>query len=195
MSTQYTEKLRILREAADWNLCRESLSELAEKLNQDDVANIIVEQAKHFLLQYLERVPDDAVIAEAISVLATVKGLEDLSVRSQKIRSLLQDKASTPGINNYRNSMREIGQLVTFDHRSEEDIERFVNIISGIILASEDYIWGIDNRELWQRAFELKERKDYFIRAYHFVTDPQVIALNKTLWGQVADTVEKVIKQ
>lgn len=194
MNTQYEEKIRILRHSTDWTSCRQSLAILAHTLNQEYVVDIILDQARQFLVQYLEDTPDDPAISEAISVLAGVDGLEDLSSNSQKIRDILQPKAGTPGINTYRSAMREIGQIAAFDCTSEEDIELFVNAISAIILATEDYVWGVKHRELWQKSFELKNREDFFIRANHFVTDPLVIDLNKKLWGQIAEAIEKAFQ-
>lgn len=194
MNTQYDEKIKVLRNATDWTLCRESLAVLAITLKQNDVVDIILDQARQFLLRYSEDAPDDMIIIDAISTMANVDGLEDLNTNSQITRKILQGKARTPGINTYRNAMREIGQLVTFDPSSEEDIELFVNIISAIILASEDYRWGTDNRELWQKSFEHKNQEDFFIRANYFVTDPQVIALNNKLWSQVAKGIDNATK-
>jgi hypothetical protein len=194
MNTQYDEKIRILRDSTDWTSCRESLAVLATTLNQENVVDIILDQERQFLLRYLEDTPDDPAISKAISVMASVDGLEDLRSKSQIIRNILQGKAGTPGINTYRSAMREIGQIAAFDCTSIEDIELFVNAVSAIILATEDYVWGVKHRELWQKSFEHKNREDFFIRANHFVTDPQIIDLNKKLWSQIAEAIEKAIQ-
>ncbi len=84
--------------------------------------------------------------------------------------------------------MKDVDQLLKFDASSQEDIELFVDAVSGIIMATLDCQWGGQNPALWLRAFEHKDKEDFLIRANHFATDSVVSELNSELWGLVADT-------
>lgn len=194
MNTQFDNAIQILRDATDWKMCRENLSVLAAKLTQKDVVQIVVELIRSFLLQFPENKIDDPPFKEALSMTARVEEINDLAILSQKIQTMLHPKAASPGVNNFTNAMKNIGRFVEFNNAAEEHIAQFVNIVSAIILAIEDYQWGTQYPDLWQESFEHKTKKSFFIRARYFVTNPEVIRLNKALWNIVADVIEEKFK-
>jgi hypothetical protein len=187
------QDIHVLREAADWVACRDRLAALAINLRLEDLINMIVDQANAFLFLYAESVPNDDSILASIDALRDITTLAQLAMAGQTVRSLLQGKAKTPGINTFRNVMRDIAQLnMEFVQFLSDDVT-FADIISGLIMASSDYQWGSKHRDLWQRAFELKQREDYFIRSIYFVKDSEVINLNHRLWNQVANEIEHAL--
>lgn len=190
MNAQFDDAIRILRDAANWNLCRENLSILASTVTSKDAVHIVVELIRSFLLQFPESRIDDNPFKEVLSMTAGVEEINDLAILSQRLQIMLYPKAESPGVNNFTNAMKKIGRWVEFNNATEEHIAQFVDIVSAIILAIEDYQWGTQYPDLWQESFEHKTKESFFIRAHYFVTNPEVISLNKTLWNRVADAIE-----
>ncbi|CAG0988682.1 hypothetical protein ANRL4_02325 [Anaerolineae bacterium] len=198
MNAAYDEQIRILRDVQgldDWVLCRESLTMLATKLREDDAVGIILFQARWLPMQGLEDDPGDLLMQMVYSALANVSGLASLKLSAEAIRDALESRTGTPGVNNYRSAMRELGQLKAFEVTSNTDIELFVDVVSAIMMASLDYWWGTRNKDLWLRSFEHKHREDFFIRTHHFMTDPGVIMLNNHLWKQVVEAIEGTARE
>lgn len=172
---------------------RDHLTASAAHMNHASVLRVILSQMRHFLKQYLQHQPDDPLILEIVSLTEQADSLERLAKIAEDIRLLLKSKGIEAGTNNFRGALRNITQLKTFAPDSEEDIETFVDIISGLIMASLDLHWGRQYPDLWSRWFywiENKNKEDFFILGKYFATNDEVIALDKHLWAKVATEIE-----
>jgi hypothetical protein len=177
----------------DWGTQRQRLTVSAAQMNQASVLRVILGQMRYFLELYLQNQPDDALILKIISLTAQADSLERLATIAEDIRLLLQSKGIEAGTQNFRGALRNMTRLKTFAPTSEADIETFVDIISGLIMASLDLHWGRQYPDLWSRWFywiENKNKADLAIGATHFVTNDEVIALDKLLWEKVATEIE-----
>ena len=190
---QAKEILRSLQKAIvndDWSMCRETLTRLLPFLDQGVVLQLMLNQIQRFLIEYLDNASQDESIQKSLDMLRDIDSFVNLQSQASLVHKLLKDKAGTPGINNYRNALKELYQLEKLDTSSNNTNQVIVDIISGTIMGTLDYSWGSRNPELWSKSFHLETKSDYFIRADRFISDPKIIRLRASLWNQVADDIE-----
>lgn len=196
MQTEFQNHIQTLRNTGsfkDWESARNALSKLSTGIDATVVSQIVRLLSKRFLQENLKYATDESTLQQLANQFNNVQDLNELRESAREIREKLKSRARKPGINNFRSAMRDVDQLLKFDASSQEDIELFVDAVSGIIMATLDCQWGGQNPTLWLRAFEHKNKEDFLIRANHFATDSVVSELNSELWGLVADTFQQSI--
>jgi hypothetical protein len=186
--------LKQLEEAAadhHFALCLDALTECLSFVDSQVVFQVLLKLVRQFLEMSINDSPDNHHIQHSLAQLNDSHSLDDLSTKSLMLAELLEHEAQTPGNNNYRSALRRLSRLEKFEHTAGSH-ETVTGIVSGLILAITDYVWGVKNPELWARAFWLRNKEDHFIRARYFVGDPEVIAMTQSLWSQVIRDIESI---
>lgn len=198
MNDYQRESLKKLRDSAaldEWSLCRENTAKLLADLSEFDITQIIHKQLNEFLFAIRNSSSPAEDIQEAIEALNSVNSFDSLKQQAGIVYSLTRNRASQPGINNYRNALKLLSQPDAFGKSNKSTPEIALDVISGVLMAILDYSWGHRNTELWLRSFRHETKEDFFIRARHFISDPQVIELSKSLWIEVANDLEVALSR
>jgi hypothetical protein len=187
------QNLRIAASQRQWNLCCETVGQLLPYLSRSDTLHILLNLSRNFLANLFHSLPQDEKISDLIRLLDNIPSYEAFSTQGQLIDVALESKYTYPGINNYRHALRKVAQLTQLNYLSEAYIETWIDILSGILMGTLAHAWGSQNPELWQEWFHRETRESAFILA-KFSSNPETIALDESLWNQVADDIEVAIR-
>lgn len=186
-------KLRNVESTNEWNDCLESAKTLLAYVTYDAIVTILVNRILYFLSSVLNLSSEGQKNFDKFPGLKETTSLTELGRHAQDIYLALADKSNQPGINNFRNSLKRLIELITNASSSEMDIDALTGIFAGILMAILLHEWGKKNPDLWIRSFQQKSRGDAFILAKYFWSVPETLALNKKLWHDIADELETAL--
>ena len=200
MNEQQKTTIQNLRKAAlqhERDQCVVALKQLLPGIEQNDLVQIIQKWIKRFLSDLLLTYPQDSNIRKAVDAADGIRSFDSLSSLANVILVKLEGKTDPdfPGINNFRHELKVFSALQRQDSCYYADFDNaiftfFVEILT-IILS---HAWGKQNPDLWHRFFYHKFPRDLSIKALYFWSDPKTIELSKSLWKELADDIESILK-
>jgi hypothetical protein len=189
---EFLAALRNASESGDWNGCRSAATALGSLLAPRQLVDIACVEVKRRLPAFLRTQPGTTWPER---ILAGIEVGE-----APALAMLPIEDYDGPGANSYHTALEMLMEAALHRDDQAKSVTSAVDAIARAIMAGLAERWGSRNRERWDRWYESAssdlpmENEDVLRTLLDMKNDPEVSAMRRQSWMDVADAFERTLR-